>query len=51
MAARYVNVDHDAPLLAPDLRQWVTGDHLVHFVMEMKEELDLRIARVNERGS
>jgi hypothetical protein len=35
MAARFVNVDHDTPLLLPpDLRQWVPPDHLVHFLMD-----------------
>ena len=35
MATRFVNVDHDTPLLLPpDLRQWVPQKHLVHFVMD-----------------
>jgi transposase len=52
MPARFVNVDHDTPLLLPpDLRDWVPGDHLVHFIMDAVEELDLRRARVNERGT
>jgi len=52
MAARFVNVDHDTPLLLPpDLRQWVPADHLVHFIMDAVAELDLRQAQVNERGT
>lgn len=52
MAAKFVNIDHDTPLLlAPDLRDWVPGDHMVHFIMEAVEELDLRTARVNHRGT
>jgi transposase len=52
MAARFVNVDHDTPLLLPpDLRDWVPPDHMVHFIMEAVSLLDLRAARVNERGS
>lgn len=52
MPARLVNIDHDTPmLLPPDLRQWVPEDHLVHFIMDAVNELDLRGARVNERGS
>ena len=52
MAARFVNVDHDTPLLLPpDLRQWVPADHLVHFIMDAVGELDVRLARVNERGT
>lgn len=38
-------------LLPPDLREWVPADHLVHFIMEAVEQLDVRTARVNERGS
>jgi transposase len=52
MPARFVNIDHDTPLLLPpDLRQWVPRDHLVHFIMDAVGELDLRGARVNERGT
>lgn len=50
--ARFVNIDHDTPLLLPpDLRDWVPSDHLVHFIMDAVGELDLASARVNERGS
>jgi len=32
MAARFVNIDHDTPLLLPpDIRDWVGPDHMVHF--------------------
>ena len=52
MPARFVNIDHDTPLLLPpDLRAWVPADHLVHFIMDAAGELDLGGARVNERGS
>lgn len=52
MPARFVNIDHDTPLLLPpDLRQWVPADHLVHFIMDAVGELDLRGAQVNERGT
>jgi transposase len=52
MPARFVNVDHDTPLLLPpDLRDWVPENHLVHFVMDAIGLLDLRQARVNERGT
>ena len=52
MPARFVNIDHDTPLLLPpDLRQWVPADHLVHFLMDAVGELDLRGVRVNERGT
>lgn len=52
MPARFVNVDYDTPLLLPpDLRQWVPPDHLVHFIMDAVEELEVSAARVNERGT
>jgi transposase len=52
MSSHFVNVDRDTPLLLPpDLRQWVPEDDLVHFVIEAVHDLDLRIFRVNERGS
>lgn len=52
MGAKFVNVDRDtALLLPPDLREWVPEDHLVHFVIEAVEQLDLRTAQVNERGT
>jgi len=39
MAARFVNIDHDTPLLLrPDLRDWVRADHMVRFVMDGRVE-------------
>lgn len=52
MGARFVNVDHDTPLLMPpDMREWVPAGHLVHFIMDAVGQLDLSRARVNERGT
>ena len=52
MPARFVNIDHDTPLLLPpDLREWVPADHLVHFIMDAVGLLDLSAARVNHSGS
>lgn len=52
MAARFVNIDHDTPLLLPpDLRDWVPGDHMVHFIMDAVAALDLSAAKVNHRGT
>ena len=52
MAARYIIVDHDTPLLlTPDLREWVPENHLVHFIMDAVEQLDLGAAKVNEGGT
>lgn len=52
MAARFVNVDHDTILLLPpDMREWVPENHMVHFVMDAVDQLDVSTAKVNERGS
>jgi len=52
MAARFVNIDHDTPLLLPpDLRDWVGPDHMVHFVMDAVDALDLSLAQVNVYGT
>jgi len=52
MPARFVTVDRETPmLLPPDLRDWVPEDHLVHFVIDAVDQLDVSAARLNERGS
>src|ERR1039457_824537 len=52
MATRFVTLDRDPPLLLPpNLRDWVPSDHLVHFVLDAVEALDLRQVRVNTRGT
>jgi len=52
MAARFVNIDYDTPLmLPPNLREWVPAGHLAHFILDAVEELDLRQIKVNERGT
>jgi transposase len=52
MAARFVNLDRDTPmLLPPDLRDWVAKDDLVRFIIDAVETCDLSVAKVNERGS
>lgn len=38
-------------LLPVDLREWVQGDDLVHFIVEAVEGLDTGLAAINERGS
>jgi len=35
MAARFVTLDYDTPLLLPpNLRDWVPADHMAHFILE-----------------
>ena len=51
MATRFVPIDRDTPLLLPpNLRDWVPVDHLVHFILDAVDALDLRQVRVNTRG-
>ncbi len=52
MSARFVNIDRETPRLLPaDLREWVRGDDLAHFILEAVEGLAPGTACVNERGS
>ena len=52
MAARFVPIDRDTPLLLPpNLRDWVPADHLVHFILDAVDALDLRPVKVNTRGT
>jgi transposase len=52
MATRFVVIDRDTPLLLPpNLREWVPADHLVHFILDAVEALDLRKVKVNTRGT
>ena len=38
-------------LFPPDMRDWVRKDDMVHFVIEAVQQMDLRMAQVNVRGS
>jgi hypothetical protein len=52
LPAHFVNIDDDTPLLLPpDLRDWLTKDHLVHFIMDAVAQIDVSGAKVNERGT
>lgn len=52
MATRFVPIDRDTPLLLPpNLREWVPADHLVHFIVDAVDALDLRQLKVNTRGT
>jgi len=52
MAAHFVNIDYDTPLiLPPNLRDWLPPGHLAHFILEAVEEMDLRHIKVNDRGT
>jgi transposase len=52
MAARYVNVDRETPLLLPmDLRDWVKGNDLVQVIVEAVEACDLGGLEGSGRGT
>ena len=52
MSARFVNIDRETPMLLPvDMREWVRGDDLAHFVLEAVEGMELGVAAINQRGS
>ena len=52
MPARFVNLDRQTPMFLPcDLRDWVPADHLVHFILDAVDALDLRQIKVNIRGT
>jgi transposase len=52
MGTRLVNIDRQTPMLMPpDLREWVRGDDLAHFILEALEVTDLSAAALNVRGT
>ena len=52
MFAKIETIDRDTPmLLAPDLRDWVPEDDMVHFVIEAVARVGLSAFKLNERGS
>ncbi|MEI6972943.1 MAG: transposase [bacterium] len=52
MSTRFVNIDRETPMLLPvDLREWVSEDHPVHFVLEAVSQLPLHVFKVNVRGT
>ena len=52
MAANFIDIDRETPMLLPlDLRDWVSKDDYIHFVIEAVERLPLDDFQVNHRGS
>ena len=52
MSTRLINVDRQTQmLLPPDMRDWVPERHMVHFILEAIEHLDLSCFRLNWRGT
>src|SRR5881409_1553740 len=52
MAARFVNLDRQTPMFLPcDLREWVPGDHLIHFILDAVEQIPTNHFQANHRGT
>jgi len=42
MAIRLKIVDRDTPIiLSPDIREWIPENHMVHFIIEAVEQMNL----------
>ena len=52
MSLRLKLIDRDTPmLLPPDLRDWIPGNHIVHFILDAVQSLPLEVYDLNWRGS
>jgi transposase len=52
MPENFINIDRDTPMfLPPDLRDWVPEGHMVHFVLEVVNSLELSSFTTNVRGT
>jgi len=52
MSIRFVNIDRLTEMLLPvDMREWLPENHLVHFIIDAINEIDMSEFKVNERGS
>ena len=52
MAARFINLDRETPMLLPcDLREWVPEDHIVHFILDAVAQMPTAHFKVNDRGT
>jgi transposase len=52
MSTRFVNIDRETPMMFPiDMRDWLPSDHLVHFVIDAVNHLDVSGFKVNHRGT
>ena len=52
MAARFLNLDRQTPMFLPcDLREWVSQEHMVHFILDAVEQIPTGQFQVNDRGT
>ena len=52
MGERFVNIDRETPMLFPeDMRSWLPEDHLVHFVIDAVNLIEIDSFKINRRGT
>lgn len=52
MSAKFINVDRDTPMfLPPDMRDWLPEDHIVHFIIDAVNHVNIQSFSINHRGS
>ena len=52
MSARFIHFDRQTPMLfPPDLKDWVSEDSIVHFIIDAVDTLNLNGFKTNTRGS
>ena len=52
MGPRLVSIDRASPmLLPPDLREWIAEDHMVNFIIDAVDQLNLSNFKTNWKGS
>jgi len=52
MSERFVNIDRETPMLFPeDMRSWLPKNHLVHFIVDAVNQIEIRAFKVNKRGT
>ena len=52
MGPRLVSIDRASPMLfPPDLREWIAEDHMVNFIIDAVDQLNLSSFKTNWKGS
>ena len=52
VAAKFVTLDRDTPMMfPPDLRDWISKDSMVHFIVDVVEALEINGFELKEQGS
>jgi transposase len=52
MSERFVNIDRETPMLFPvDMRDWLPEDHLVYFIIDAIQEINVSGFKVNRQGT